>query len=160
MSKLGHFGTTGALVDQARQLLQLDRSLPFGREVTTRTGRVLFAQSNPAPGGGWISTFSDITLMRRAEQELRRSKELAEAANLAKSRFLATMSHELRTPLNAIIGFSDALARENGYVPAELVAEYSGQINACRQTASVADQCHPGRRAHRKWPLRPGRRGR
>jgi signal transduction histidine kinase len=40
------------------------------------------------------------------------------------------MSHELRTPLNAIIGFSDALARENGDVPAEIVAEYSGQINA------------------------------
>ena len=39
------------------------------------------------------------------------------------------MSHELRTPLNAIIGFSDALAREKGDVPAALVAEYSGQIN-------------------------------
>jgi signal transduction histidine kinase len=39
------------------------------------------------------------------------------------------MSHELRTPLNAIIGFSDALARETGDVPAELVADYSGQIN-------------------------------
>jgi signal transduction histidine kinase len=129
MSKLGHFGAPGALVDAARELLQLDRSVPFGREVTTRTGRILFAQSNPAPGGGWISTFSDITLMRRAEQELRRSKELAEAANLAKSRFLATMSHELRTPLNAIIGFSDALAREKGDMPAGLVAEYGGQIN-------------------------------
>jgi len=129
MSKLGHFGAPGGFVDAARQLLQLDRNVPFGREVTTRTGRILFAQSNPAPGGGWISTFSDITLMRRAEQELRRSKELAEAANLAKSRFLATMSHELRTPLNAIIGFSDALARENGHMPTEMVAEYSGQIN-------------------------------
>jgi signal transduction histidine kinase len=89
----------------------------------------LYAQSNPAPGGGWITTFTDVTEMRQAEQELRRAKERAEAANLAKSRFLATMSHELRTPLNAIIGFSDALARENGDVPAELVSEYSGQIN-------------------------------
>jgi signal transduction histidine kinase len=39
------------------------------------------------------------------------------------------MSHELRTPLNAIIGFSDAMARENGDVPAQLVADYSNQIN-------------------------------
>jgi signal transduction histidine kinase len=129
MSQLGHFGSRGEFVPEAQQLLDLDRGVPFGREVTTRSGRILYAQSNPAPGGGWISTFSDITLMRQAEQELRRAKELAEAANLAKSRFLATMSHELRTPLNAIIGFSDALARENGDVPAELVAEYSGQIN-------------------------------
>jgi two-component system, cell cycle sensor histidine kinase PleC len=40
------------------------------------------------------------------------------------------MSHELRTPLSAIIGFSEALARENGDVPVALVADYSGQINA------------------------------
>jgi signal transduction histidine kinase len=129
MSQLGHFGSPGGLVAAARELQDLDRSVPFGREVVTKSGRILYARSNPAPGGGWISTFSDITLMRQAEQELRRAKELAEAANLAKSRFLATMSHELRTPLNAIIGFSDALARENGDVPAKLVAEYSGQIN-------------------------------
>ena len=103
--------------------------MPFGREITTKSGRVLYAQSNPAPGGGWITTFSDITRMRATETELRRAKELAEAANQAKSRFLATMSHELRTPLNAIIGFSDAMAHENGDVPAELIAEYSGRIN-------------------------------
>lgn len=107
----------------------MDHSVPVGREMTTRTGRVLVVQSNPAPGGGWISTFTDITRMRATQSELRRAKELAEAANQAKSRFLATMSHELRTPLNAIIGFSDTLAREHGDVPAHLVAEYSGQIN-------------------------------
>jgi two-component system cell cycle sensor histidine kinase PleC len=37
------------------------------------------------------------------------ARRRAEAANVAKSRFLATMSHELRTPLNAIIGFSDVI---------------------------------------------------
>ena len=36
----------------------------------------------------------------------------AEAANIAKSRFLATMSHELRTPLNAILGFSEVMQTE------------------------------------------------
>ena len=40
------------------------------------------------------------------------SRRRAEAANLAKSRFLATMSHELRTPLNAIMGFSEVMEKE------------------------------------------------
>jgi len=64
------------------------------------------------------------TLMLRSEKdaliaELEQSHSVseegrrrAEAANLAKSRFLATMSHELRTPLNAIIGFSEMMKDE------------------------------------------------
>jgi signal transduction histidine kinase len=49
---------------------------------------------------------------RAAFEGLRLAKEKAEAANRAKSGFLATMSHELRTPLNAIIGFSEMMQRE------------------------------------------------
>jgi len=49
---------------------------------------------------------------RAAYEALRLAKEKAEAANRAKSGFLATMSHELRTPLNAIIGFSEMMQRE------------------------------------------------
>ena len=59
-----------------------------------------------------VGIAGEITERKLYEQELIRSRECAEAANRAKSVFLAAMSHELRTPLNAILGFTEIVELE------------------------------------------------
>lgn len=66
----------------------------------------------------WVCALRDVTAQVELEDNLRRAREdsesarqSAEAANRAKSAFVATMSHEIRTPLNGVLGHLELLAR-------------------------------------------------
>jgi len=96
-------------------------------------GRALEIRGVPRPGGGFITTFTDVTGHKQAERALREAKEAAELANRAKSEFLANMSHELRTPLNAIIGFGEIMEGELlGPMPVRY-REYAADIRTSGQ---------------------------
>ncbi|RKZ82308.1 MAG: hypothetical protein DRR19_20910 [Candidatus Parabeggiatoa sp. nov. 1] len=58
-----------------------------------------------------------VRLGDRQQGQLRKLKDAAETANLAKSEFIASMSHELRTPLNGILGFTQILKRDKSLNP-------------------------------------------
>jgi len=68
--------------------------------------------------------------LKANQSALQLAREEAVAANIAKSRFLATMSHELRTPLNSILGFSEFIRDEKlGAVGDNRYCEYAGHIH-------------------------------
>jgi PAS domain S-box-containing protein len=61
----------------------------------------------------WFGSCTDITDGKRAAEELRLAKEVAESANRAKDEFLANVSHEIRTPMNAIMGLTSLVLGTN-----------------------------------------------
>ena len=104
-------------------------------------GRIMRIVGSPAPGGGYVTSYTDITADRRAEQaleekvaerteQLREANHALEQATRSKTRFLAAASHDLIQPLNAARLFASALGEEVHGQPQlqRLVKDLDGSI--------------------------------
>lgn len=82
----------------------------------TADGRNLYLSCAPTRYKGedvLLCAFSDISTRTQIEEALEQARQLADAANEAKTLFLATMSHEIRTPLYGVLGTLELLTRTN-----------------------------------------------
>lgn len=122
-----------------RRLAHMRRGGPHVAQRVRPNGMVLEMRGQPMPGGGYVTTFSDVTDYKNVEAQLREltdaleqrvserthalqesleaqrlAKREAEAANASKTRFLAAASHDLLQPLHAARLFTAALRQERG----------------------------------------------
>lgn len=121
-----------------KRLSWLSLGQPHTSERLFPNGRVIEMIGNPMSGGGFVTSFTDITAFRQAEQALQEvnesleqrvaertrkllelntalieAKSYAEQANESKTRFLAAVSHDLMQPLNAARLFAASLLQEH-----------------------------------------------
>lgn len=124
-----------------RRLEALRRREPHTHERIQPNGRVIRSTGTPMSGGGYVTSYTDITALRRAAQaleeaneqlearvadrteRLEEAKQAAEDATASKTRFLAAASHDLLQPLHAARLFIAALKDEGGDGTARTLAE-------------------------------------
>ena len=124
-------------VEQLAALRSRGRYGPYEKEYRHRDGRLVPVRLNGvlitgSDGEAYIwSIVENITEQKRAEADILRAKESAEAASRAKSDFVANMSHEIRTPMNAILGLVHLLSRS---APTPRQSDYVEKIRLSAQS--------------------------
>ena len=136
-----------------RRLERMRAGTPYTHERELLDGTVLEIQGNPMPGGGFVTSYSDVTARKRAQRALVESNEMletrvadrtreltglnqalveakadAERANFSKTRFLAAASHDLAQPITAARLFVSSM--ERGALPPTTGALVSQAENA------------------------------
>lgn len=87
-------------------------------------GRWIKSEERPTAEGGIVGAWTDVT-------ELIMAREAAEAANVAKSEFLAMISHEIRTPMNAVLGMASVLLQ------GEMAADQRAQVETIQRSGAT-----------------------
>jgi PAS domain S-box-containing protein len=144
----------------AKRLAHMQNGTPYTYQRARRNGRVYSIHGQPMSGGGFVTTYTDITEFKRHEQELldaklgleervahrtselsasleaqRKAKQEAESAHMSKTRYFAAASHDLLQPLNAARLFVSALesrAREYPQIQ-ELASRIDGSMRAAEE---------------------------
>ncbi|UBB19445.1 PAS-domain containing protein [Comamonas odontotermitis] len=148
---LGRGQQSGSELDGAieRRMQYLRSGQPHARESEKADGTVLEIRGNPLPGGGFVTSYADITSYKNAARELRsladalekriadRTQDLAEAkreaeqANRSKSKFVAAAVHDLLQPLNAARVFVSLLRQHVPDGPAlKIASQVEGALAA------------------------------
>ncbi len=126
----GELGAGDAAQLVARRMAHLRRGTDYVYQRVAPDGTVLEIRGNRMPGGGFVTSYTDVTEYKRTEamleqrvgertralsamnEELAAAKSTAERANLGKTRFLAAASHDVLQPLNAAGLFAGALLQK------------------------------------------------
>ncbi|SHH18448.1 hybrid sensor histidine kinase/response regulator [Ferrimonas marina] len=148
-----------------RRMAKMRQGHPYQHRHHTRSGRVLQLSGNPMPGGGYVTTYTDVTHAVQQQEELEqrvaaRTRELelarheAELANRSKTRFLAAASHDLMQPFSALTLLTSLMRQQaKGTELAKMADQMSRSLEAVESL--LADLVAISRLDARKEAIQP-----